>query len=72
MTAIAEAEGADAILSVVPYYNKPMQAGMLAHFQSIAASTGLPILLHDNPSRTMREMSDETILLLAQSPSSSA
>ena len=67
LTAIAEAEGADAILSVVPYYNKPMQAGMLAHFQAIAASTSLPILLHDNPSRTMRELSDETILLLSQS-----
>jgi 4-hydroxy-tetrahydrodipicolinate synthase len=67
LTAIAEAEGADAILSVVPYYNKPVQAGMLAHFQAIAASTGLPILLHDNPSRTMRELSDETILLLSQS-----
>jgi 4-hydroxy-tetrahydrodipicolinate synthase len=67
LTATAEAEGADAILSVVPYYNKPMQAGMLAHFQSIAASTGLPIILHDNPSRTMREMSDETILRLSES-----
>jgi len=68
LSTIAEAEGADAILSVVPYYNKPMQAGMLAHFQSIAASTGLPILLHDNPARTMRELSDDTILRLAQSP----
>jgi 4-hydroxy-tetrahydrodipicolinate synthase len=68
LSAMAEAEGADAILSVVPYYNKPMQAGLLAHFQSIAASTGLPILLHDNPARTARELSDDTILRLAQSP----
>ena len=67
LTATAEAEGADAILAVVPYYNKPMQAGMLAHFQNIAASTSLPIILHDNPSRTMREMSDETILRLSES-----
>jgi 4-hydroxy-tetrahydrodipicolinate synthase len=67
LTATAEAAGADAILSVVPYYNKPMQAGMLAHFQNIAASTSLPIVLHDNPSRTMREMSDETILRLSES-----
>jgi 4-hydroxy-tetrahydrodipicolinate synthase len=67
LTAIAESNGADAILSVVPYYNKPMQAGILAHFQSIAASTGLPILLHDIPSRTAREMSDETIVRLAES-----
>jgi len=67
LTAIAESNGADAILSVVPYYNKPMQAGILAHFQTIAASTGLPILLHDVPSRTAREMSDETIVRLSQS-----
>ena len=68
LSAIAEAEGADAILSVVPYYNKPMQAGLLAHFETSAASTTLPILLHDNPARTMRELSDDTILRLAQSP----
>jgi 4-hydroxy-tetrahydrodipicolinate synthase len=55
-------------MSVVPYYNKPMQAGILAHFQSIAASTGLPIVLHDIPARTAREMSDETIIRLAESP----
>jgi 4-hydroxy-tetrahydrodipicolinate synthase len=67
LTAIAESNGADAILSVVPYYNKPMQAGILAHFQTIAASTGLPILLHDVPSRTAREMSDETIVRLSES-----
>ena len=62
LTTEAEAAGADAILSVVPYYNKPMQAGMLAHFRAIAETTGLPIILHDVPSRTMREMSDETIV----------
>jgi 4-hydroxy-tetrahydrodipicolinate synthase len=67
LTEIAESNGADAILSVAPYYNKPMQAGILAHFQSIAASTSLPILLHDIPSRTAREISDETIARLAES-----
>jgi len=67
LTAIAESNGADAILSVAPYYNKPMQAGILAHFQTVAASTSLPILLHDVPSRTAREMSDETIVRLAES-----
>lgn len=66
-TAMAEAEGADAVMSVMPYYNRPMQAGVLAHFQAIAASTGLPIVLHDNPARTMREISDETILRLSES-----
>jgi 4-hydroxy-tetrahydrodipicolinate synthase len=67
LTTEAEAAGADAILSVVPYYNKPMQAGMLAHFRAIAGSTGLPIILHDVPSRTVREISDETIIALSQS-----
>jgi 4-hydroxy-tetrahydrodipicolinate synthase len=66
-TAMAEAEGADAVMSVMPYYNKPMPAGVLAHFQAIAASTGLPIVLHDNPARTLREISDETILRLSES-----
>ena len=68
LSAMAETEGADAIISVVPYYNKPMQAGLEAHFQSIAASTALPIVLHDNPARTARELSDDTIQRLAQSP----
>jgi 4-hydroxy-tetrahydrodipicolinate synthase len=67
LTTEAEAAGADAILSVVPYYNKPMQAGILAHFQAIAGSTGLPIILHDIPSRTLREMSNETIVRLSES-----
>jgi 4-hydroxy-tetrahydrodipicolinate synthase len=63
----AEAAGADAVLSVVPYYNKPMQAGIHAHFCAIAASTALPIILHDIPSRTVRGLADETVAQLAQS-----
>jgi 4-hydroxy-tetrahydrodipicolinate synthase len=55
------------VLSVVPYYNKPMQAGVQAHFRAIAISTALPIILHDVPSRTMRELSDDTLLRLANS-----
>ena len=67
LTRHAELAGADAVLSVVPYYNKPMQAGIEAHFQAIAASTTLPIILHDIPSRTMRELADDTLARLAQS-----
>jgi len=67
LTRRAEAAGADAVLSVVPYYNKPMQAGIYAHFQAIASSTTLPIILHDIPSRTIREMSDDTLARLAES-----
>src|SRR6267154_2222010 len=63
----AEAAGADAVLSVVPYYNNPMQAGIYSHFRAIAGSTTLPIILHDIPSRTIRELSDDTLSRLAQS-----
>jgi 4-hydroxy-tetrahydrodipicolinate synthase len=66
LTRRAIAAGADAILSVVPYYNKPMQAGMIRHFQAIADSTDLPIILHDIPSRTLRELSDDTLARLAE------
>jgi 4-hydroxy-tetrahydrodipicolinate synthase len=67
LTRRAEAAGADAVLSVVPYYNKPMQAGIDAHFRAIAGSTTLPIILHDVPSRTIRELADATLARLAQS-----
>jgi 4-hydroxy-tetrahydrodipicolinate synthase len=67
LTRRAEAAGADAILSVVPYYNKPMQAGIDAHFRAIAGSTALPIILHDIPSRTNRELSDDTLARLMES-----
>jgi 4-hydroxy-tetrahydrodipicolinate synthase len=67
LTGHAEAAGADAVLSVVPYYNKPMQAGIQAHFQAIADSTTLPVILHDVPSRTVRELSDDTLARLAES-----
>jgi 4-hydroxy-tetrahydrodipicolinate synthase len=67
LTRRAEAAGADAVLSVVPYYNKPMQAGIAAHFRAIADRTRLPIILHDIPARTIRELSDDTLAQLAQS-----
>jgi 4-hydroxy-tetrahydrodipicolinate synthase len=63
----AAAAGADAILSVVPYYNRPMQEGVHAHFRAVADATALPIILHDCPSRTARPLADDTLIRLAQS-----
>jgi 4-hydroxy-tetrahydrodipicolinate synthase len=68
LTKDAGAAGADAILSVVPYYNKPTQAGMHAHFQAIAQATPLPIFLYDVPSRTVCGLADETVARLAELP----
>ena len=64
----AELAGADAVLSVVPYYNKPMQAGIEAHFRAIANSTALPVIVHDIPARTIRELADSTLSRLVESP----
>ena len=63
----AEAAGADAVMSVVPAYSKPMQEGMLAHFRAVAGAIGLPVILHDIPSRTLRPLADETLLRLLES-----
>jgi 4-hydroxy-tetrahydrodipicolinate synthase len=66
-TQAAEAAGADAIMSVVPYYNKPMPSGMAAHFRAVAAATALPVILHDIPARTVKGLPDDTLVELAQS-----
>jgi 4-hydroxy-tetrahydrodipicolinate synthase len=68
LTRDAEASGAEAVLSVVPYYNKPTQAGLYEHFRAIAQSTGLPIILYDVPSRSACGLSDETVSRLAEMP----
>ena len=67
LTRRAEDVGADAVMSVVPYYNKPMQEGLYEHFRAIADSTALPVILHDIPSRTMRELANSTLARLADS-----
>ena len=60
--------GADASLQVVPYYNRPTQEGMFQHFKKIAESVDLPVILYNVPGRTVADMSNETILRLAQVP----
>lgn len=58
--------GADGVLSICPYYTRPDARGILAHFQAIAASTPLPVVLYDNPSRTAVRMHNDTIRRLAE------
>ncbi|MCU1455723.1 MAG: 4-hydroxy-tetrahydrodipicolinate synthase [Acidimicrobiales bacterium] len=58
--------GMDAILAVTPYYNKPSQAGLDAHFRAIAAASALPVMLYDVPGRTGRKIATDTILRLAR------
>lgn len=61
----AEKEEVDAILSVVPYYNKPSQNGMIAHFSAVAESTSLPIIIYNIPGRTGVNMLPATVKKLA-------
>ena len=68
LTRIAQDAGADAILTVAPYYNKPTQDGLYAHFKAIHDSTDLPVILYNVPGRTMVEISIDTVLRLAELP----
>lgn len=68
LTRYAKDAGADASLLVVPYYNRPSQEGMYQHFRKIAESVDLPAILYNVPGRTVADMSNETILRLAQVP----
>ena len=62
----AERAGADAVLAVTPYYNKPSQEGLYRHFRAVHDAIGLPIVLYDVPSRTGSELRLDTICRLAE------
>ena len=66
LTGSAEKCGADAVLSIVPYYNKPNQDGIFHHFKAIAESTPLPLFLYNVPGRTVVNLSPETVARLTE------
>jgi 4-hydroxy-tetrahydrodipicolinate synthase len=68
LTRQAHAAGANAVLSVVPYYNKPTQHGVIFHFDAIRRACGIPVILYDVPSRTGCALTDETVIGLAAMP----
>jgi 4-hydroxy-tetrahydrodipicolinate synthase len=65
LTAMATEAGADAVLTVTPYYNKPPQRGLIAHFTAIAKSTNLPVILYNIPGRSACTIESDTLLRLA-------
>ena len=65
LTRRCSAAGADAILTVTPYYNRPSQLGLFNHFRSVAEATDLPVMLYDIPPRSGRKIHTDTILRLA-------
>lgn len=68
MTRYAKEAGADVVLSVVPYYNKPTQEGLYQHFKTVAEAVDIPVILYNVPGRTVADLANETTLRLAQIP----
>ena len=68
LTRFARKAGANAALSVVPYYNKPTQEGLYRHFKAIAEAVDIPVILYNVPGRTVADMANDTALRLAEIP----
>jgi len=68
LTQAAEDAGADGLLVVTPYYNKPPQRGLIAHFERIAEATSLPIIAYNIPGRTATRIEHDTLLQLSRTP----
>lgn len=68
ITKMAEETGVDGIMLVSPYYNKPDQRGLYAHFKTVAESTKLPVMLYNIPGRSAVNMDVETIVKLSEVP----
>jgi 4-hydroxy-tetrahydrodipicolinate synthase len=68
LTQAAEDAGADGLLVVTPYYNKPPQRGLIAHFQHVADATDLPVIAYNIPGRTATRIEHDTLLELAKHP----
>jgi|SRR4051794_8078365 4-hydroxy-tetrahydrodipicolinate synthase len=68
LAAQAERAGAHGLLVVTPYYNKPAQSALVAHFSAVADSTALPVLIYDIPARTGVAVATDTLVRLAEHP----
>jgi 4-hydroxy-tetrahydrodipicolinate synthase len=68
LTRFAKKAGADYSLSVVPYYNKPMQEGLYRHYKAIAESTDIPVILYNVPGRTVADIANDTVVRLSEIP----